>query len=844
MDEISEILSHMNDNGLTPERIIPDGKIHKFKIDPKDSKISGWYKAYQNFSSNSGEIFYVVLYGNWREGSQYKYHSGNVKFCKEDRANMKAQIAKAKKEVETEKKLMNEKIAEETIKQLSDLSDEGYSEYLKKKKVDKCDSMNIKYDYNGNIFIPMRDIDSKLWSLQKITPMGTKRYKGGGKVQNCFHTLGNIDEDTPLYLTEGFATGAAIRMATKETVIVTFTADNLTKVAKLIRKKYSDRDIIICGDEDKFKVNKNTGNIDNPGRKKAEQAAKESLGELIFPVFKDESTKPTDFADLLLLESLEAVKKQLNINPKPKLALYALGFREAEYFFTSSENRQIVPVISFTERDFLNLMPLRYWEALYLNEQGKIDWSMAKSELMENCRSRGLFDGYNVRGAGVWIDELRLVVNMGDYLIVDGKKIQLGNIKSRYFYTLGKTLKTLNKNPLSSSDCKTLINCCNGFNWRRPDSGILLGGVLVLSRVCGAIPNRPHMWITGGAETGKTSLLEKLIKPILGDSCMYVQKGTTEAGVRQTLKANSLPVIFDEFEISGGKGDETIHSLLELMRGAWSDSSAQIIKGGAGGNASAYLARFSAIVSSIRTKLTETADKGRFTVLELAPHGNDVDHWTKLSRELHLIDSRYSERLFARTIKLLPVIFKNLKVMKKALSETGGARFSDQYGIILAAYAILIQDNPITFDEAKWFVGQVNLEVEKEVTKEADHVNAMDHLLSTTLTYESHLGRKEDLIGELITGILKTNSDYGMEDQKKALSLIGVRIESKYVAIATPNHAEMEKKIWRNTKWSESWGILSRLNGAARKKMKVMGKSKWCITIPREFFDEQQKLSF
>src|SRR5690554_3389038 len=106
----------------------------------------------------------------------------------------------------------------------------------------------------------------------------------------------------------------------------------------------------------------------------------------------------------------------------------------------------------------------------------------------------------------------------------------LSEIKSRFFYTLGFNLSQLHKSPLRDEECFPLIKACSRFNWLKKDSGMLLAGALVLSRCCGALPVRPHIWITGGAETGKTTLLEHLINPIIGPNSLYVSRGTTEAG--------------------------------------------------------------------------------------------------------------------------------------------------------------------------------------------------------------------------------------------------------------------------------------------------------------------------
>ena len=76
---------------------------------------------------------------------------------------------------------------------------------------------------------------------------------------------------------------------------------------------------------------------------------------------------------------------------------------------------------------------------------------------------------------------------------------------------------------------------------------MLLAGWVALAPTCGCLDWRPHIWLTGGAGTGK-SLIHRFISPLLHDMGVPVSGNTTEAGLRQTLKSDALPVVFDEAE--------------------------------------------------------------------------------------------------------------------------------------------------------------------------------------------------------------------------------------------------------------------------------------------------------
>jgi putative DNA primase/helicase len=545
--------------------------------------------------------------------------------------------------------------------------------------------------------------------------------------------------------------------------------------------------------------------------KNAETGVKYDLGAKLGNIHEDEEIQVTD----------------------PNSYVYALGFNEKDYFFTTSSNQQIVAISRFSDADMLGLMPLSYWESTFPGGGAqRVDWTMAKSALMDQARLRGVFQARRVRGAGVWSDGGRIVVNMGDHLIVDGERTSLGGITSRYFYTLGESLSTLHSDPLSCDECNVLLSACSTFKWLKPDYSFIMAGALVVSRVCGALPIRPHLWLTGGATTGKSTLLEKLIQPLLGDNALYVLGATSEAGIRQSIKANALPVVFDEFETTGQKSGEKVAEVTELLRSSWSDTSAMIIKGSAGGNAMAYQVKCCGIMSSIRVKLGNDADRSRFSQVELAPHGSDAEHWAELSALLVQIDSEYAERLFARTIKMVPILLENFKRLKVALATKVSSRFGDQYGMLLAGYSLLLSDNPMTDEEAAALVAYVQLVDEKEDAKLSDHEECLSHLLTKKIQIEREGTRYDFAIGECIRQARLDPDGIGLSLQR-----VGIRVSSKNVAIAS-RHTELESQIYRGTRWSTSWASsLSRISGAQKNKSTwLSGTNVKCVILPIEPF--------
>lgn len=830
-----EVIQHLQSEGYNVNEFIPDESVHRFKVDSGDHKKSGWYTGYQKYKRN-GEMFHLVVYGDWRKAESPKVFSTiNGKLSWEDKKFIREQTERAKKKSEEERKKSQEETSEKINQKWNELSLEGKHEYLEKKKISDISNqiLGIKFDtFKNSLFIPFRDIEGKLWSYQEINWKCEKINAPGGKKSGNFHIIGELGDK--IYFCEGFSTGASIYKAVKSGVVVCIDADNLEKVVSEFRRKYPDKDFIICGDDD--------GKSDgvNKGREVAESVAKKNFCTVVFPEFKARDNNFSDFNDLHCSEGIERVSEQLNLKEddlEESLFLNCLGFNGEFYYFLSNYNKQVLGFNSLNENNLLKLMPLEYWEIEFPGQKSRVDWLAARNAMIRKShKDKGgqKFKLQSIRGSGVWMDSGRIVVNMGNHLIVDGKKTPLHKIKSKYVYTLGSSLNELSDRPLTVEECNLLVNTCTAFKWIKPEYGILLAGWLVISRLCGALPVRPHMWITGGSETGKTTLLEKLVKVMMGENSLYVQGGTTEAGIRQSLGADAVPVMFDEFETNGRGSDENVKNLIELMRASWSDSHAVIIKGSSAGQATQFQVRFSALVSSIRIVLTNDADKGRFAVIELLPHGSDAFHWSHLSSLLDRIDGEYAERLFSRTISKSRVLLENFKVMKKSFAKKAGSRFGDQYGMLLAGYCLLIYDDIIKDEEADYLVSQINLDDEKEEIKDRDHDDALNHLLTTKIPYEGIGGiRTEDSIINLIVKTISSGGSSNAANQ--ALLNLGIKAESGFVSVVQANHSELEKNVWRNTKWSNIWGkSLSRVSGATKNQsvwFRGIGNKK-CVKIP------------
>ncbi|NLD35776.1 MAG: AAA family ATPase [Desulfatiglans sp.] len=191
----------------------------------------------------------------------------------------------------------------ETKKLINTLPDTSLGNpYLKRKGVKPC--TGLKEDEKGNLVIPVYGPDGEIMSLQRILPEKIngkdKFFLKGGKIAGGFFIIPG--DDSKPHIAESIGTGLSVHEATGCTVYVSFSAGNLETVAHMVRGKYPDSEIVVCGDDD-------TQTPGNPGRTKAEAAARSISAKVAFPVFK--TGTGTDFNDLHVSEGIEAVKRCL-----------------------------------------------------------------------------------------------------------------------------------------------------------------------------------------------------------------------------------------------------------------------------------------------------------------------------------------------------------------------------------------------------------------------------------------------------------------------------------------------------------------------------------------------------
>ena len=454
--------------------------------------------------------------------------------------------------------------------------------------------------------------------------------------------------------------------------------------------------------------------------------------------------------------TLPAATPAREIQPPP---FACLGFDNGKYFYLPRSTGQVTTVSrgSHTATNLLELAEIGYWESVHPSKEG-VNWLAAASALFRNQSAAGVFDPDRIRGRGAWLDDGRVVFHLGDRLIVDEKVHSVhAPPPTQYFYEQARHLDGPSSTPMGDKDAMRLRDIAERFKWEMPVSAHFLLGWLILAPVCGALAWRPHVWVTGGAGTGKTTVLKTFMRPLMGGVLQSATGGTTEAGLRGTLKSDAIPVVFDEFEQNEVKDKQMVQNVLALARIASSEGG-KIYKGTPGGGTNAFEIRSMFCVSSINVSLIQKADIDRFCVLALRKGHFDENEWLDFEREILSISTiENGKALIARTLSNLPTIVKNAKTLAHALGRKFGQRFGDQHGTLLAGAWSLEANGgcELTLEQAQQWIDQMDWENQQHDAGDADELKCRDTILQQIVRYGGGLDAS---LGEMVRAVAKGQS--------------------------------------------------------------------------------------
>jgi putative DNA primase/helicase len=868
------------------EPIVADGHIHRYHVEGDRGR-----------SRNAWAILHIDEHPAGEFGCNKRYNGAKFPWSMKgtrgltpaERAAMKEKAKLRAVQREAEDELRHAEAAQRALaiyEAAGPVPDSSYP-YLTRKNVPSSPKLRIGPWYytdedtgeeilvsDNALIVPMMISTTRILSLQAIFPDERepsgfrKQFMKGGQVEGTFLGIGT-PHDGVILICEGLSTGLSLWQCTSHGVLVAFTSGNLDAVARQVRLRRPETRILICADNDAWgKKGK------NPGIEHAQAAAVQSGTLVVFPEFLDNDTKPTDFNDLHQLEGEAIVRSFIAraLDPTPaeieafpivddvpppdgteddgggyegpaNNSYFAiLGYDHGIYYLFQHEQRQIYEYTKgdLNEGGFLELADTNWWEENFPGTTGGIDKRGAMNFIFRTANARGIFTPTNIRGRGAWFDQGRNVFHHGQDLTVDGAKVDVTRIQSKFVYELAAAHCKPAERAMTDEEGFAILDLAGKFRWTMPGSAALLMGWIALAPFCGALKWRPHIWITGNAGSGKSTVVDSMVNKLLDGMCLYGLGNSTEAGFRQMLKADALPVLIDESEQNEEKDVLRIQSILGLMRQASTESQARTFKGTAGGAAMYWHIRSMFCLSSIQVGVKHQADSERISVLTLQPKltdGRAAAQWETLRDQIHALvvqEPDISGRLFRRSIDMLPTTLANIEVFKSAAARIfKSQRSGDQYGTLLAGTFSLFSRKLATTADAEWVINNYKWTEHVEDANAGDEgQRALQGLLEAQVRAPGGLDLSVYEILSVAQGIYRKGVDMEQDMATALLSRYGMKIMDNYLVLS--NTSNELRQLMSDTTFKADWrGILLRLPGADRNDNRAIRMNGVAVKVTR-----------
>jgi putative DNA primase/helicase len=490
-----------------------------------------------------------------------------------------------------------------------------------------------------------------------------------------------------------------------------------------------------------------------------------------------------------------------------------LGYDGSRYFYLPVGTQQVVELqpASHTWRNLIQLAPLDWLHNEF--SDGKQGELAAANSLMNEAHRAGTFWPERLRGRGAWVDGDDVLYHVGQAVKRGADTVGLWSVSSGYIYPAARPMRdlALDVDPATGPEAKALADICARLSWENPLSAVALAGWIAIAPFCGALRWRPHVWITGGAGSGKTTVLLDIVWRLVGVVGQRFEGSTTEAGIRQTMGADALPVILDEAEAETERAQQRMQGIMDLARLASSGST--VAKGSGTGDAVRYTVRSMFCFSSIEHSIKQHADETRITKLVLRKRTDptaDADY-KALMRDIRAqLGGDFASRLWARTWGHIDTVLANVATCTDAAAqETGDRRAADQIGTLIAGYVSLHTTKRITFDQAVDFVRRYDWTDHAGLAARADRDRLLERILSHRLTVTSGSANKQTTIGELIQSARGGTWDrvgIAQQDASIVLGSYGLRVlaDDRKVAVAS-SCGRMSREVLRGTQWESDW---------------------------------------
>jgi len=566
---------------------------------------------------------------------------------------------------------------------------------------------------------------------------------------------------------------------------------------------------------------------------------------------KDSFDFDSEFEELI--EKSQGLK--FNRNEEICKMIRPLGFLDGEIYFMhwhrDPEEKVFVQEIATAAAGQITDSALQFWGDWedWKNLYGeKLDIkNVIAPAMIRACKDQGTYDETKIRGSGVWNDNGKIVFNAGNRLYIDYKLSKFSELDTYYIYQSRPPIVDERFSfdlELSSKEKEEILKVLCVFNVADWNMTLYTIGAFYGCVNAGRSPWRPHVYVEGKKGSGKSNYIRAL-RHLLGARFVEsLQASATEAYIRQRLKCDARPVLFDESEAKAKILDNEREKINELKRAASTNDGGTIGRGGAFGKAQMFKPNFNMFEAGTAKPKNSEAGTSREIYIEMLASGQPVN------REQSILTPYYDQafsfeeafgdgvvggiietwhernipnKFIATAIKEYDKVLNNFKAFKKIYAEKIDPRAGDTFGITLASAAAFlkgdIMENPNIIDQ---FIDQTTFGkiIEKREDEETES-DLLRHIYQIPVVVEADQRQTFTILGAINEFVECKKSRYKDEHEqwkpyRNALGLYGIAIKEYdkkwYVHIPSQNVLLSDKL--KHTPFAHNWtAVLKRLPG-------------------------------
>lgn len=560
-----------------------------------------------------------------------------------------------------------------------------------------------------------------------------------------------------------------------------------------------------------------------------------------------------------------------------------IGYHDGSFYFLSAsgEIRKLTARALGSEADMAGLFMGRtdWLEANYprqrirmvqvggesqpVVEEAGYSVKRASAALMRACQAAGHFGTHiAVRKSGIWRGaDGAPVVHVGTRIRIAGAWYRAGRRVKDVLWVTGPQC------PEPGTACDTgpgqflVDGLRNTWSWQSHGGPIVVAGLIAAAYYGGAADWRPSGFISGGAQTGKSMLLEAIA------ACLPMHEfsnDTSAAGITGVLNGHAMPVIIDE---ASDRDPEGARKLMDIVLASTGGQGVRGLRGTADGGVRSMSLLASFIYGSTAPPPLGPTHLGRITLVELAPappgaYGRDaMQAFTEQVRD-------DGPALWARALDRYADWRASMAAFATGLRKAGCApREIDQASAILAGHHVLTEDGVATDRHVRAGIAAIRdfVRTAEDVRDDDNPRRVAEHLLMQRIQYDG--STRQETIGNLLErayDVTESATDTGHATANTAIEVLGrygirpIRAWDKKTIHGRPIPRLGDgEAIWmlpvglqslfRGTPWEigKRWEVeLLRLTGARRSKktVRIGGGDGKAIWVPRSSLQREEPI--